>query len=236
MADNRTVVYRMAGVSRVRRTARKSIPAPIVVKKEEVSNSKRQRSRSPSLSSVNQPPPEEQIPEGKFYVVLNKGGPGPTKIRSRRKRVKFPPFHGPIVKDEAVVFDTDDLKSEDIGEHPDSAVESSAPVEQLAFDPHPDDKLWEVLKDLYVIAVTESFTPRMQYTSFLCSVRNLYKRKQELGLEMVDDVWIQTTLGYFPDFTSWIKKKNEIVLLGPFKFFPFIRHMLVYVMTNMDVE
>lgn len=199
-----------------------------------MSDRKRQRSRSPP--SINQLPPEERIPDGRHYIVINRGGPGrgPRVTKTARKRVKYPIFFGPAPRDDATVGDTDDIELENIMQYSDSDAESSAPVVELAFDPHPNHELWERFKDFYLNAFNEYTSFMQRYTAFLGSVKKLYEQKEEHGLEMTDDIWIQTTLAYFPDITSWIEKKNEIIFWGPFEFWSFINHMYMYVLFHTD--
>ena len=198
----------------------------------------RKRQRSGSLSSANQPPIEERIPEGRCSVYVRRGENGIIK-RTARKRV---PNHTTIMirrgstsfSIEPIVGDTSDPEEGETFQSADSDAESKAPVVKLTFDPHPDPELWEHLKRLYLRRFNEFISSRSRYLVFLWYVRKLYEQKVKHGLVMTDDVWIQTTLAYLPDLTSWVKKKNEIIEQGPFEFMSFIIHIYSYVDANMD--
>ena len=120
-------------------------------------------------------------------------------------------MYGPAPRDIATIDDTDNIEVEDSVWYSNSDVESRAPVVELAFDPHPDHALWVQLKELYLMAFNDFISPMAQYTAFLGLVKELYGQRVDNGLGAIDGIWIQTTLAYFPDFTSWVEKKNEII-------------------------
>ena len=161
-------------------------------------------------------------------------------LRTARKRV---PCHTTIkIKSrqpdhdfEPTIGSTSDPMIEGAILSADSDAESEAPkVVKLAFDPHPNHELWERFRELYLYRYDIWTRSSDRYFSFLASVGNLYDQRVELGLVREDHIWIQTTLAYFPNFSSWVEEKNRIIAQGPFEFDSFLVHMIRCVKSYMD--